>query len=112
MPRTHKPYDATSRQQAVESLLTSGKPQRQVARDLGLCVETLRDWKQQHTSKPDAAAPSAGEDRRRVRHPIAATGLGILGRAVQGQYRAWARGVRRARDRTWSGLPEAIGPAH
>ena len=43
---------------------------------------------------------SAGEDRCRVRHPIAATVLGILRRAVQGEYRAWARGVRRARDRT------------
>jgi len=43
---------------------------------------------------------SAGEDRCRVRHPVAATVLGILRRAVQGEYRAWARGVRRARDRT------------
>ena len=43
---------------------------------------------------------SAGEDRCRVRHPVAASVLGILRRAVQGEYRAWARGVRRARDRT------------
>jgi len=43
---------------------------------------------------------SAGEDRCRVRHPVAATVLGILRRAVQGEYRAWARGVHRARNRT------------
>jgi hypothetical protein len=43
---------------------------------------------------------SAGEDRCRVRHPVAATVLGLLRRAVQGEYRAWARGVSRARDRT------------
>ena len=43
---------------------------------------------------------SAGEDRCRVRHPVAATVLGILRRAVQGEYRAWARRQRRARDST------------
>lgn len=43
---------------------------------------------------------SAGEDRCRVRHPVAATVLGLLRRAVQGEDRAWARGGRRARDRT------------
>ena len=43
---------------------------------------------------------SSGEDRCRVRHPVAATVLGILRRAVQGEYRAWARRQRRARDST------------
>lgn len=43
---------------------------------------------------------SAGEDRCRVRQPVAATVLGLLPRAAQGEYRAWARGVRRARDCT------------
>jgi hypothetical protein len=43
---------------------------------------------------------SAGEDRCRVRHPVAATVLGILRRAVQGEYRAWARRQRKARDST------------
>lgn len=38
---------------------------------------------------------SAGEDRCRVRHPVAATTLGILRRAVQGEARAWAH--RRSR---------------
>lgn len=43
---------------------------------------------------------SAGEDRCRVRHPVAATVLGLLRRAVQGQARAWIRRQSRARDRT------------
>ena len=43
---------------------------------------------------------SAGEDRCRVRHPKAATVLGILRRAVQGEARAWTRRQWRARDRT------------
>ena len=45
---------------------------------------------------------SAGEDQCRVRHPIAVTACGILRRAVQGEYRAWARGQPRQRDRTFS----------
>ena len=43
---------------------------------------------------------SAGEDRCRVHHPVAATVLGILRRAVQGEARAWIRRQPRARDRT------------
>lgn len=43
---------------------------------------------------------SAGEDRCRVRHPVAATVLGILRRAVQGEARAWIRRQPSARDRT------------
>jgi len=43
---------------------------------------------------------SSAEDRCRVRHPVAATVLGILRRAIQGEYRDWARRQRRPRDRT------------
>ena len=35
-----------------------------------------------------------------MRHPVAATVLGILRRAVQGEYRAWARRQRKAREST------------
>ncbi len=44
---------------------------------------------------------SAGEDQCRVRHRVAATVLGIMRRAVQGEYRAWAQGQPRKRDRTY-----------
>lgn len=44
---------------------------------------------------------SAGEDRCRVRHPVAATVMGILRRAVQAEYRDWARRRPKARDRTF-----------
>lgn len=43
---------------------------------------------------------SGGEDRCRVRHPVACTALGILRRAVQGEFRAWARHQHKARDST------------
>ena len=51
---------------------------------------------------------SSGEDRCRVRHPVAATVLGILRRAVQGEYRAWARRQRRARDSTSPAFQERM----
>ncbi len=59
MPRTHKPYDATFRQQAVELAQTSGKPYRDVARDLGVSVDTLRAWRQEQTAHPDTGPVAA-----------------------------------------------------
>ena len=60
MPRTHKPYDQAFRQQAVELLLSSGKTQREIARDLGISVDTLRDWKQQQEQKLAGMSAGAG----------------------------------------------------
>ena len=51
---------------------------------------------------------SSGEDRCRVRHPIASTVLGILRRAVQGEYRAWKRRQRKARDSTCPAFHEKM----
>ena len=51
---------------------------------------------------------SAGEDRCRVRHPVATTVLGILRRAVQGEYRAWARHQHKARDSTCPAFQERM----
>ena len=51
---------------------------------------------------------SGGEDRCRVRHPIAATTLGIRRRAVQGEYRAWAHRQRKARDSTCPAFQERM----
>jgi hypothetical protein len=51
---------------------------------------------------------SAGEDRCRVRHPVAATVLGVLRRAVQGEYRAWARRQSKARQRTCPAFREKM----
>ena len=52
---------------------------------------------------------SAGEDRCRVRHPVATSVLGILRRAVQGEYRAWARRQRKARNSTSPAFQEKMG---
>jgi transposase len=80
MPRTHQPYDASFRQQAVELLLTSGKNQREVARDLGISVETLRAWKQRQEPKPDVAVVAGAgvpgdleRENQRLRRELAYT---------------------------------------
>lgn len=52
---------------------------------------------------------SSGEDRCRVRHPVASTVLGTLRRAVQGEYRAWARRQHSARDSTCPAFNEKMG---
>ena len=52
---------------------------------------------------------SCAEDRCRVRHPVAVTVLGILRRALQGEYRDWARRQRRPRDRTCPVFKEKMG---
>lgn len=80
MPRTHKPYDAAFRQQAVELALTSGNPYGEVARDLGVSVDTLRTWRQQHERLPDkepVAVPVTPRDlereNQRLRRELAYT---------------------------------------
>jgi transposase-like protein len=79
MPRTHKPYDANFRQQAVELLSASGKTQRDVARDLGISADTLRDWKQQAEQKlakvpaPTGTALDLERENRRLRQELAYT---------------------------------------
>jgi hypothetical protein len=51
---------------------------------------------------------SAKEDACRVRHPVSATVYGILRRAVIGEYRAWARGQPKVRDRSFPTFKETM----
>ena len=51
---------------------------------------------------------ASGEDKCRVRHPVASTVLGVLRRAVQGEYRAWARRQGKARESTCPAFHEKM----
>lgn len=44
MPRTHHPYPAEFRAEAVRLVRESGKTMTQIAKDLGISVESLRIW--------------------------------------------------------------------
>jgi len=46
MPRTRPPYPPQFRREAVE-LVRSGTPIKQVAADLGVSEQTLRNWRRQ-----------------------------------------------------------------
>ena len=51
MKKPMKRYDATFKRDAVELLLTSGKPLKMLAVELGVCDVTLRDWRDRHLAK-------------------------------------------------------------
>jgi len=46
-----KRYDAMFKRDAVELLLTSGKPLKVLAVELGVCAVTLRDWRDRHLAQ-------------------------------------------------------------
>lgn len=47
MPQTKPPYPRQFRAEAVRLVRESGKPMAQIARDLGVSVESLRSWTRQ-----------------------------------------------------------------
>jgi transposase len=47
-PAYHKPYEGEYKRQAVELLLSSGKPCEQLARELGCSGYSLHLWKKQY----------------------------------------------------------------
>jgi transposase len=51
MKKSMKRYDATFKRDAVELLLTSGKPLKTLAIELGVCDVTLRNWRDRHLQK-------------------------------------------------------------
>ncbi len=59
MPRSHPPYPAEFRSQAVELVRTSGKSILEVARELGISSEGLRHWVRQ--AETDAGRGRPGD---------------------------------------------------
>jgi transposase len=53
MNKPLKRYDATFKRDAVELLLTSGKPLKVLAVELGVCDVTLRNWRDRHLQKAE-----------------------------------------------------------
>jgi transposase len=53
MKKPLKRYDATFKRDAVELLLTSGKPLKVLAVELGVCDVTLRNWRDRHFQKTE-----------------------------------------------------------
>ena len=63
MPKNHPIYDDDFRQNAVHLLLTSGRPLKQVSRDLGVCPNTLRDWRNRSLQSGTSGKPALAPER-------------------------------------------------
>lgn len=68
MRKPLKRYDATFKREAVELLLTSGKPLKVLAIDLGVCDVTLRNWRDRHLAKTE---PIETEGKKISAHQLA-----------------------------------------
>jgi len=55
VPRTRPPYPAAFRAEAVELARTGGKTIPELAKDLGVSGQTLRNWVARPTSTPATA---------------------------------------------------------
>jgi transposase len=70
MPRTRPAYPEQFRREAVELVRSSGRPVREIARDLGVTEQSLRSWiKQQEVDvgKRHGLSSDEREELRRLR---------------------------------------------
>jgi transposase len=68
--RSHRVYSEEFKRQAVELLIQSGKPQAQVARELGCSDMSLSGWKRKYLKD---LAPAKQEGRRQEPEELLAT---------------------------------------
>jgi transposase len=76
MPSTRRVYTEEERAQVVDLLLSSGRPLKQVARELGITPYTLRGWRDRRIGKPAGAtevptAESPEQELKRLRREVA-----------------------------------------
>ncbi len=70
MPRTRPPYPPEFKAEAVKLARSSEKPISELARDLGVSTETLRNWTKQRqidAGKRDGVTTDEREELRRLR---------------------------------------------
>jgi transposase len=72
MAEKRRSFTPEFKQEAVRLLTESGRPLRQVARELGLHAAQLRDWRRElaRPSPAAAAAPSDAAEVRRLRREL------------------------------------------
>ncbi len=71
MPKTHPTYDAPFRQGAIDLLISSGRPLKRVAADLGVSANSLRTWRDLALGKRRGAQAPAAQPPGRSEVPFA-----------------------------------------
>jgi transposase len=73
VPNTKPPYPPEFRQEAVRLVQSSGRPQAQIARELGISGETLRSWVKQARvdgGEREGLTSEEREELRRLRRQV------------------------------------------
>jgi transposase len=74
MPKSHPPYSAEFRAEALRLVRTSGKTKTAIAQELGVSLEALRDWLRQAEldagERPDGLTTEDLADLRRLRKEV------------------------------------------
>ena len=76
MPSTHRTYDKDFRQEAVNLLLSSGRPLKRVAAELGVTANSLRTWRDGAFDKGARSASRFGGAERPQRSAPCRSGWG------------------------------------
>lgn len=71
MPSTHRNYDKDFRQEAVNLLVSSGRPLKRVAAELGVTANSLRTWRDRAFGKGRVAQSASAEPKGRSEAPLA-----------------------------------------
>jgi transposase len=67
MPKTRPPYPPEFKREALELLRISGKPLPQIAKDLGVSDQTLRNWRRQAEVDAGKAEGLTTDERAELR---------------------------------------------
>jgi transposase len=103
MPKTHPTYDSDFRTEAVNLLLSSGRPLKRVAAELGVSANSLRTWRDKALGKGRAAQAASAEPKGRSGAPLADPAAEI--RRLQGE-NAYLRRQREILKKAMSILSE------
>ena len=67
MPRTRPPYPEQFRREAVELVRKSGRPVKEIATDLGVTEQSLRNWSRQADVDQGRAHGVSSEEKEELR---------------------------------------------